>query len=94
MVFMSISFASEGLKIFHFSQEFDSTCVIFSLNNLTACNMGGYRAIIIQVLEGNFKIQMIFGGICHFENQNLLEVYKESGESSEFWSNFESLQSK
>ena len=46
--------------------------------------MGGYRAIIIQVLEGNFKIQMIFGGICHYENQSLLEFRKESGESSEF----------
>ena len=89
-----LPFASEGLKIFHFSQEFDSTRVIFRVNNLTTCTMGGYRAIIIQILEGNFKIQMIFGGICHSEIQSLLEFCKESGKSSEFWSNFETLRSE
>ena len=49
--------------------------------------MGGYRAIITQILE----IQMIFGGIGHCD---ILEFCKESGENSKFWSNFESLQSK
>ena len=89
-----LPYTSEDLKIFHFPQEFDSTRVIFSGNNLTTCTMGGYRAIIIQILEGNFKIQMIFGGICHSEIQSLLEFCKESGESSEFWSNFETLRSE
>ena len=56
--------------------------------------MGVYRAIITQILEGNFKIQMIFGGPCHREIQSLLEFCKESGESSEFWSNFETLRSE
>ena len=37
---------------------------------------------------------MIFGGICHSEIQSLLEFCKESGESSEFWSNFETLRSE
>ena len=62
-----LSFASEGLKIFHFSLEFDSTRVIFDVNIHTTCTMGGYRAIIIQISEGNFKIQMIFDGIYHCE---------------------------
>ena len=52
-----LSFASEGLKIFHFSQEFDSIRVIFSVNILTTFTMGGYKTIMIQILEGNFKIQ-------------------------------------
>ena len=29
--------------------------------------MGGYRQIIIQILEGNIEIQMIFCGICHYD---------------------------
>ena len=89
-----LPFASEGLKIFHFSEEFDSTRVIFRVNNLTTCTMGGHRAIIIQILEGNFKIQMIFGGICHREIQSLLEFCKESRDCGEFWSKFETIQIK
>ena len=53
--------------------------------------MGGHRPIIIQILEGNFKIQMIICGIGHCE---ILEFCKESGVRSEFWLNFESIQSK
>ena len=62
-----LPYTSEGLKIFHFSLEFDSTRVIFSVNIQTTCTMGGYMAIIIQISEGNFKIQMMFGGIYHYE---------------------------
>ena len=40
--------------------------------------MGVYSAVIIQILEGNFKFQIIFGGICHGEIKvlqiNLVEI--------------------
>ena len=39
-----LSFSPEGLKILHFSLEFDSTRVIFSVHIHTTCTMGGYGA--------------------------------------------------
>ena len=57
--FMVLVHISEN--VFHFSQDIDLTRVILSVNIHTTCTMVGYRVIIIQILEGNIKFQIILG---------------------------------
>ena len=55
--------SSNGLKFFHFSQKSDKTRVILSVNIHTTCTMGGLDiGQLSSILEGDFKIQMLFCG--------------------------------